>query len=258
MLIPHRSIRSYPLFTIWDMRYQPFRHFDKHMDGAPRISIIVRGQVKEDATGKEEFAKSGSIVFKPGDLVHKNTFGDGGSRILSVIFKEAFFDQKEDVKIKDWQWFHGISAASTAFEFARNLEHISGEEELYEELIDLLAKLPGNKISSSKDIPQWLVLVKTKIKEDYKSPIRTKDLAQGVGVHPVYLARAFRRYFGHSVKAFLHKTRLEHALSDLSEGSKPLSQIALDAGFSDQSHLNRVFRSSLNMSPGNFRKWTLD
>ena len=257
MLVSHRAVRSYPSFAIWDMCYKPLRHFDKHVDGAPRISIIVRGKVKEDSSGKEEYAQSGSIVFKPGDLVHQNSFGVKGSRILSVIFKEDFFHQKQDVKIHDWRWFHGMSAAYPAFEFARNLDHITNEEDLYEELVDLFAKLPPNLNMSSKDVPSWLAQVKEKMSDEYKKPLRTKDLAAGIGVHPVYLARAFRRYYGYSVKSFLQKTRLEHALQELSQGVKPLSQIALDAGFSDQSHLSRVFRSKLKMSPGNFRKWTL-
>ena len=57
-------------------------------------------------------------------------------------------------------------------------------------------------------------------------------------------------------KAFLQKLRVEKAIQELSEGKKGLSQIALDAGFSDQSHLTRAVKKALGMSPGAFRKWT--
>ncbi len=255
MSLPVVITRAFNDFAICDVKYHPEKYYDKHVDGKSRISIILQGKVKEGASGKEELAQSGSIVFKPGDLVHQNSFGTKGSRILSVIFKDEFFSNKEDVKIDSWQWFHGVLAASAAFEFARNLEHVSNEDDLYDEIADLFSKLPLPFEADSNHVPPWLILVKEKIKAEFNHPIRTKDLAAYVGVHPVYLARAFRKYYGCSVKSFLQNIRLKKVLEELSNEEKPLTHVALDSGFSDQSHLNRVFLKNMKMSPGKFRKW---
>ena len=106
--------------------------------------------------------------------------------------------------------------------------------------------------------PSWLKGVEEKLKDGFHRPIQTKTLAAMVEVHPVYLARIFRRHYGCSIKTYLQNLRLEKALQDLSDGKKSIVDIALDAGFSDQSHLNRSLKKSINISPGIFRKWAAE
>jgi transcriptional regulator GlxA family with amidase domain len=44
------------------------------------------------------------------------------------------------------------------------------------------------------------------------------------------------------------------AARELATTSKPLSLVALDAGFYDQSHFSNVFRRQLAMTPGEYRR----
>ena len=80
------------------------------------------------------------------------------------------------------------------------------------------------------------------------------ELAAGVGVHPVTLARAFRRTFGCTIGEYLRRLRIERAAEQLATGTQPLAEIALAAGFADQSHFSNVFRRRVGMSPSAYRR----
>jgi AraC family transcriptional regulator len=80
------------------------------------------------------------------------------------------------------------------------------------------------------------------------------EIARAVGVHPVHLARAFRRFFGCSPAHYLRRVRIERAARMIRSSSHPLAEIAATCGFVDQSHLTRAFTRSLGTSPAAYRR----
>ena len=80
------------------------------------------------------------------------------------------------------------------------------------------------------------------------------DLAAEAGIHPVYLARAFRQRYGSSPAEYARRLRVEAARELLARCDLSLAQVAVEAGFSDQSHLSHQFRRVVGMSPGRYRE----
>ena len=69
-----------------------------------------------------------------------------------------------------------------------------------------------------------------------------------------FFLRAFRKTMGLAPHQWLMVRRVERARELIQEGEQPLSEIALDAGFSDQSHFTRVFSQQMGVSPGAWRR----
>jgi AraC family transcriptional regulator len=92
------------------------------------------------------------------------------------------------------------------------------------------------------------------IVEHFSETLTLTQIAQVVGVHPVYLATAFRKKFGLTIGEFVRKLRIEHACDELIKGDLPLAAIALDAGFVDQSHFSKVFKLQVGTTPANYRR----
>jgi AraC-like DNA-binding protein len=75
-----------------------------------------------------------------------------------------------------------------------------------------------------------------------------------VGLSPSHCARKFRHTEGLSLGRFVNRRRLARALVVLRKDSTSLSQVALDLGFSSQSHFTRLFSTLVGMTPAKYRK----
>lgn len=87
--------------------------------------------------------------------------------------------------------------------------------------------------------------------ESARGQVRIKEVAARVGKSPRQLERSFRETVGVSSKLYSMITRLRHA-ADLiaSPAPRTLSAIAMDAGYSDQSHMSHDFVRLAGVSPG--------
>jgi AraC family transcriptional regulator len=103
-------------------------------------------------------------------------------------------------------------------------------------------------------VAPWLSETRDRLHADVAARPSLAELAASVGVHPVTLARAFRRSFGCTVGEYLRRLRIERAAERLASGTQPLAEIALAAGFADQSHFSNVFRRRVGMSPSVYRR----
>jgi AraC family transcriptional regulator len=80
-----------------------------------------------------------------------------------------------------------------------------------------------------------------------------ETLAQQVGFSPYHFARLFQQATGESPHQFILHQRIERAKQLLRETTMPLTQVALESGFAHQSHLTRVFKRYLNLTPRTYR-----
>ena len=102
--------------------------------------------------------------------------------------------------------------------------------------------------------PPWLKQAREIIIEHFPETLQLTQIAAVVGVHPVYLATAFREKFGVTIGEFVRKLRIEHACDELVKGDLPLAAIALQAGFVDQSHFSKLFKLYVGTTPAKYRK----
>ncbi|MBI3529131.1 MAG: helix-turn-helix transcriptional regulator [Betaproteobacteria bacterium] len=87
--------------------------------------------------------------------------------------------------------------------------------------------------------------------------VRTEDVASAAGLSAFHFARAFKRTTGMTPYRFLVMARVERVKKLLRKSETCLAEIAVEAGFVDQSHMTNVFRRSTGMTPHAFRNaWT--
>lgn len=82
-------------------------------------------------------------------------------------------------------------------------------------------------------------------------------LASVAGVSASHLKNAFRRSTGLTVHEYVVQRRVERAKSLLLHGGLPASEVALEAGFSHQSHMARCMRRVLGITPSDLRSGNL-
>jgi AraC family transcriptional regulator len=118
-------------------------------------------------------------------------------------------------------------------------------------LITEISRLPE---PGERRRPRWLSVVEDAIESSPAEPPSVSDLAALAGVHASHLLRTFRRHHGMTVANYARRRRIERARAEMATSTRPLAMIALDAGFSDQSHFTRVFRAAFGETPGQYAR----
>jgi AraC family transcriptional regulator len=199
-----------------------------------------------------------ALVFHAPGQVHGARISDVGSRCLTVDINPAALVNAADA-LPD---FERLNAARRmpphwlAFQLRQELELRDdlSSASVASIVIALLAELserPGLEARSTP--PPWLERVREQIDDEFRRHHTLDSLARTAGVHHVSLAREFRRRFGCTVGHYIRQRRVEFACHRLTDSPDPLSEIAFDAGFADQSHFTNTFRQLVGMPPGNFR-----
>jgi AraC family transcriptional regulator len=116
-------------------------------------------------------------------------------------------------------------------------------------LLDAAAQLPAPE----RDGPSWLERAREQLHDEWRRTPDLAELAHTAGVHPVYLARAFRRRYGCSPGEYLRRCRMERAVALLHDRRIALAEIAAACGFVDQSHFTHAFRRQYRCTPAQYR-----
>ncbi len=80
-----------------------------------------------------------------------------------------------------------------------------------------------------------------------------EELAGAVGLSSYHFARRFREATGTTPHQFVIEQRLARAQELLRRSGRPLAEVATACGFADASHLIRVFKKHLGLTPGQYR-----
>lgn len=121
-------------------------------------------------------------------------------------------------------------------------------------VLEMLGDVASARESGDRARPAWLDLAEEILRRNFASHLTIGELAASVHVHPVHLTRTFRALHGCSVHEYRQRLRIDAACRRLAETPSPsLAELALDVGFSDQTHFSRVFKQITGLSPGVFR-----
>ena len=92
------------------------------------------------------------------------------------------------------------------------------------------------------------------IESNIGTSLRVADLAAVVQLSIGYFSRAFSVSFGQPPITYVKVRRVRHAQILMLNTRQPLSQVALECGLYDHSHLSRLFRRVVGISPSLWRK----
>ncbi|MRV70842.1 helix-turn-helix domain-containing protein [Duganella sp. FT92W] len=118
-------------------------------------------------------------------------------------------------------------------------------------LLDTLALVDPQPVSR-------LAALLARIDGEPAAPWSTETMARCAGVSVSRLHALFREELGASPHAWLQQKRLEHACHWLSGSGRTVAEIALAAGFADQSALTRAMRHAMDTTPAAYRKRLLE
>lgn len=114
----------------------------------------------------------------------------------------------------------------------RPYEHIAGRVEGYSRLLKVVAF----------------------VTDHYREAIEVADLAAAAALSVSQLQREFSRHFGITPTSYVREVRIGMARHLLETSDLPVSRIALECGFYDQSHFNHHFKTVTGLTPLKYRE----
>lgn len=102
--------------------------------------------------------------------------------------------------------------------------------------------------------PWQIRKVTSHIEANLDRSIKNEELAELVRLNPSHFGRAFRNSLGEPPHEYVIRRRVERAQGLMLSTDASLSDIALDCGLADQSHLTRLFRRFAGESPRAWRR----
>jgi len=118
-----------------------------------------------------------------------------------------------------------------------------------------IERCSGATGSARGGLAAWQILrVRSYIESNLHRTIHIRDLSTVARRSPAHFSRKFKLAVGESPHAYVVRRRLERACHLMMSSVEPLSEIALNVGFSDQAHLCRLFRQAFGQSPASWRR----
>jgi AraC-like DNA-binding protein len=234
------------------------RHsFPRHMHEQFGIGLIHRGAQKSlSGRGMVEAGAGDAITVNPGEIHDGMPIGDHGRAWQMLYFAprmiaEAIDDVTEG-GTAEFEFHQPVISGSLIASRFRGLYHalttetetIGGEEALLT-LVAAVRPRPRALPSPSTKIDRLRALI-----DDDPARARTlADLADEAGLSRFQVLRSFAQASGLTPHAYMLQRRVNLA-KHLIGRRVPLAEAALEAGFSDQSHMTRLFRRTFGISPG--------
>ena len=253
-----RSIRTAG-FTLTEGIHAGGSRLPWHQHDGPTLCFVLRGVFTETSGGERLTCTPDTLKVMPAGERHCDDFDRGDARGLLVEADLARADAiRTHAPVLDERIaFHGGLPAALARRVYQEFRQADDAAPLAVEglLLELLAAISRRRAEGAPNgVAPWLSETRDRLHADLAARLSLAELAGEVGVHPVTLARAFRRTFGCTVGEYLRRLRIERAAEQLATGTQPLAEIALAAGFADQSHFSNVFRRRVGMSPSVYRR----
>src|SRR5579883_1388234 len=244
-------------FQLMAVSYAPNQILNRHSHQQAYVSVAFDGAyLEERQTGTWECSAGGTIFHEPGEC-HSNRFSDFGARLLVLELPPAFLASIADRGIRtDRQYaFTSPVCMHLAGRLARAIQLRDPLSALCAEglSLELLSEALRPRDSAESKAPDWLGRVGEILRDRYPERITLSELAAEVNVHPVHLARAFRKRYRCCVGDFLRRLRVDAACQQLIKSELTIAQIAAQTGFADQSHLSRVLKRYTGVSPAALR-----
>lgn len=244
-------------FSLVESFYPPGARMARHTHELAHISIVLRGAYSERYGQRDRLAAPSLLVIHPPGEDHSVAFKETGAHVFSVHCKPLWLERVRDYsKILDSPAdFRGGIPASLALRLYHEFREMDAVAPLMIEslALEIVAAIWRQGREVNEKTPRWLERARESIHANFAGQVTLGGIAAAVGVHPVYLAGRFRKQYGCTVGEYVRRLRIEAACRELSGADAPLSEIAANTGFYDQSHFTNAFKRLTGLTPSQYR-----
>ena len=250
--------REIPGLALSEALYPPNLRQPRHTHALASFSFVLAGRYVETCRAQAHTRQASTLVFHPPQESHAVEYQAEPVRILSVQMdskrlsyvrdRSIVFDSRVSGRTETIDWLghrlyrefcHDDSVSALALEGL---------------VFEILAEASRVNTVVKGTAPRWLRQAEDFLHDNFSMSFSCDDVATSAGVHPVHLARVFRRKHGCTIGEYVRRLRLNFVAREIVTTMTPLGEIAIAAGFADQSHLTKTFKAHFGLTPSDYRK----
>jgi AraC-like DNA-binding protein len=241
-------------------------HYERHWHETHSVGLITGGRSTYVNGAHAEVVERGAVVvINPGDVHGCNPVDDAPWSYLMFYLDPAWLGQVQARLRGDAE----VAFRPYARPALRAPHLVAAGGRLFSVLVDA-RRSPADKVAAAtgfvalldRELVPALALgaavtpqverVARYIDAHFADPLPLQDLCEHAQLSGSHLIRAFRKRFGVAPHEYQINRRIQHARARLREG-ETIAQVALDVGFADQAHFQRVFKRLTAATPGQYR-----
>ena len=245
-------------FALSERSYSANTESPVHVHLKTYIIITVDGHYLSTFDNSAEHYRPWTVTYHDAGLSHNSRYTARGAHVLYV---ELPYEELKSMRTASASHLSSFSLQGGQAEWtARQLFHEFQQSDSFCSIavdglvMQLSAHLMRHAANRPQRLPVWLGKANEMIRGRFTEALAVQEIAKLVHVHPGHLAREYMRHYHCTIGEQIRRLRVEYACQQLSSSSQCLADIALDAGFSDQSHLTVSFKQQLGMTPSDYRK----
>ena len=228
------------------------------------LGIVDKGRSRFWYEGETAELSPGALVFLPPRLVHSCNPVEQDNWQYKMLFINS-------------QWINGLMASRTEFflnkpviGYAKGRADFLLMNQMLENLMSKAAPLEKEasilqvferffrteyevyRLSARKEQP-GLRIIREYIRQYFREKVTLDTLEQVSGLNKFHIIRLFKESFKVPPHTYQTLLRVNYAQKELRR-QRPLAEIAIDAGFYDQSHFIKVFKSHTGVTPDKYQR----
>jgi len=240
--------------TITDTEYT-HPYVDWHYHENAYFTFLLQGNMTEGNRKETYECSAGTLLYHHWEDPHYNIKPDIFTRGFHIEISQSWFDrfdiQKNKVegsfniknpafKLLVHQIFKETKTNDPSFELTVN-----------QLLLHLFSQLTLQKENTERK-PLWVGQINEILHESFTETLNLTELSKALNIHPIHLSRDFHKYFHCNLGEYLRKLKVNKSM-ELLISPASLTDIALECGFSDQSHFTRCFKENIGITPLKYR-----
>ncbi len=246
--------------TLTETLHAPSSRMPDHVHESASICLTLTGQGIEIIDGVRVVTEPGCVLMRGPNMVHANQYDAAAHRGFMIELEQRWLNTCRNflTVFEDHRHFTGGPVPALALRIYRESRVKDSVAPVIVEglMLEMLGHASRSLIKTPVRPPAWLMQARELVHGRFNDSLNLVEIANAVGVHPTHLARTFKKHYRTTVGEYVRRLRLDWATRRLSETEDSIAEIALAAGFYDQSHFSHLFKQHTGFTPAEFRAFS--
>ncbi|MFD2942548.1 AraC family transcriptional regulator [Flavobacterium notoginsengisoli] len=241
--------------AVVETEYQNKVYEGWHSHNNAHITLFLKGGTTEKRKNFNETVGAGSLLFYHSDELHLNQNTLFPSRNINIEIEENLL---KELQINEATIEKSIQNSSlTKFLILKIFKETQSADVFTNDNIRMLfsqLSQANTYLERYEKSPFWVKSLHELLNDCWNENPNLQDLATVLNLNPITISKHFPKYFGCTLGEYMRRIKINRSLPLIQTKENNLTEIALECGFSDQSHFIRTFKTQTGFLPKQFQK----